>query len=153
MPKIDAASLPEKKGSNYPKPFDAPCAERVRKRLGDAAGLTDFGVNLLRLPPGAWSSQRHWHRREDEFVYIVSGEVVLVTDKGETGLRAGDCAGFPKDDGDGHKLVNKSSSVAVCLEVGSRSAEDTCTYSDIDMVLDRRAGFTHKDGKPYLPGT
>lgn len=152
MPKIDAASLPEKKGSNYPKPFDAPCAERLRKRLGDAAGLTDFGVNLLRLPPGAWSSQRHWHRREDEFVYVVSGEVVLVTDKGETVLRAGDCAGFPKDDGDGHKLVNKSGNVAVCLEVGSRSAEDICTYSDIDMVLDRSAGFTHKDGKPYLAG-
>src|SRR5260221_10485702 len=97
MPRIDVASLEERKGSGYPSPFDEPCAGRVRKALGDAAGLNDFGVNRLTLPPGAWSSQRHWHSQEDEFVFVVSGEVVLVTDAGETLLRAGDCAGFPKN--------------------------------------------------------
>src|SRR6185437_9803621 len=92
--RIDLKSLPVVTGSGYPPPFDAPCAARARQRLGDAAALTDFGVNLLRLSPGVWSSQRHWHTAEDEFVYVVAGEVVLVTDAGEEVLRAGDCAGF-----------------------------------------------------------
>jgi uncharacterized cupin superfamily protein len=148
MPKIDIAAAFERKGSSYPPPHDAPCAERVRKRLGDVAGLSDFGVNLLTLPPGVWSSQRHWHTAEDEFVFVVSGEVVLVTDEGETILRAGDCAGFPKGIANGHKLVNRSSTNAVCLEVGTRTAEDVCTYSDIDLVLGP-SGLKHKDGRPY----
>jgi uncharacterized cupin superfamily protein len=150
MPKIDLAKVPERKGSNYPKPYDAPCAPRTRRALGDATGLTDFGVNLLTLPPGAWSSQRHWHTTEDEFVFVVSGEVVLVTDEGETVMRAGDAAGFAKGAANGHHLVNRSSSPAICLEVGTRSkGDDVCTYSDIDMKVDDRDGVcTRKDGTP-----
>jgi uncharacterized cupin superfamily protein len=150
MPKIDVTSASERKGSSYPAPFDAPCAERIRKRLGDAGGLSDFGVNLLHLPPGAWSSQRHWHSTEDEFVYVLSGEVVLVTGKGEEVLRAGDCAAFPKGVADGHQLINKSAAMAICLEVGTRTNDDFCVYPDIDMQIDSRVGvFAHKDGTPY----
>ena len=96
MPKIDIAAVPERKGTSYPSPLDAPCAERVRQRLGNANGLTDFGVNLTRLPPGNWSSQRHWHSHEDEFVYVLAGELSLIEDGGEVVLRAGDCAAFRK---------------------------------------------------------
>lgn len=149
MPKIDVKTVPERRGSAYPPPFDAIAKDRVRQRLGDAAGLTQFGVNLLQLPPGAASSQRHWHSTEDEFVYVVSGEVTLVTGKGEEVLGAGDCAGFPANNGDGHQLVNKSGTMAVCLEVGTRTGNDVCTYSDIDMVIGLRMGYTRKDGTPY----
>ena len=150
MPKIDVKSAPEKKGSGYPAPFDKPCKDRLRKRLGDAGGLTQFGVNLLTLPPGAWSSQRHWHSGEDEFIYVLSGEVALHTDAGEEILRAGDCAAFPKGDGNGHHLVNKSGKPAVCLEVGTRSQDDFCRYPDIDLQIDgRRDVFEHRDGTPY----
>ena len=83
MPKIDIAAVPERKGSGYPPPFDTPCAERVRQRLGNAGGLGDFGVNLMRLPPGNWSSQRHWHSHEDEFVYVLEGELILIEDGGD----------------------------------------------------------------------
>jgi len=117
---INVKALPVVTGSRYPAPFDAPCAQRTRQRLGDAAGLTDFGVNLLRLPPGVWSSQRHWHGAEDEFVYVLEGEVVLVTDAGEEILRVGDCAGFKAGLKDGHHLLNRSPKDAVVLEVGSR---------------------------------
>jgi uncharacterized cupin superfamily protein len=150
MPKIDVKSIPERRGSTYPAPFGEIAKDRVRQRLGDAGGLSQFGVNLLQLPPGAGSSQRHWHSDEDEFVYVVSGEVTLVTDKGEEILRAGDCAAFPKGVADGHQLLNKSSAMAVCLEVGTRSADDVTIYSDIDMKLDKKGGgFTRKDGTPY----
>jgi len=150
MPKIDVTSIPERRGSAYPSPFNEIAKDRVRQRLGDAAGIAQFGVNLLQLPPGAASSQRHWHSAEDEFVYIVSGEVTLVTDKGEETLRAGDCAGFPKDVPDGHQIINKSAATAVCLEIGTRTGEDVCIYSDIDMMIDtRKGGYTHKDGTPY----
>jgi uncharacterized cupin superfamily protein len=150
MPKIDLESVAERKGSGYPAPFHEPCTERARQRLGDAGGLTQFGVNLLHLPPGAWSSQRHWHSEEDEFVYVVSGQVVLVTDAGEQVLRAGDCAAFPKGDANGHHLINKSGEGAVCLEVGTRSGDDFCRYSDIDMQIDSKFGrYTHNDGTPY----
>ena len=94
MKKIDKTAAPVLNGTRYPEPYDQPCRARSRIRLGDAAGLEQFGVNLCRLPPGAWSSQRHWHTEEDEFVYVVEGELVLVTDEGEETLRAGDCAGF-----------------------------------------------------------
>lgn len=155
MPKIDVKSVPERKGSRYPAPFHLQAVERIRQSLGDAGGLTDFGVNLMRLPPGAWSSQRHWHSAEDEFLYVVSGEVVLIADEGETVLRAGDCAAFAKGQSNGHHLVNKSESVAVVLEVGTRSPDDVCTYSDVDMRVSAREGwYTHKDGTPYpKPGT
>src|SRR5580698_7747552 len=106
MPKIDLTKAPQGSGSRYPKPFDEPCKTRVWKKLGDAAGLTQFGVNLLRLPPGAWSSQRHWHSHEDELVYVVSGEVVLVTDEGEDVMRAGDSAGWKGGVKNGHHLQN-----------------------------------------------
>jgi uncharacterized cupin superfamily protein len=150
MPKIDMKSVFERRGSAYPAPFDQIAKDRVRRRLGDAGGITQFGVNLLELPAGAGSSQRHWHSAEDEFVYVVSGEVTLVTNKGEEILRAGDCAAFPKGVADGHQLINKSASRAVCLEIGTRTGEDVCTYSDIDMMIDSRiGGYTHKDGTPY----
>jgi len=153
MPKIDIAATPQRKGGGYPKPFQEPCAERIRQRLGDAGGLKDFGVNLMRLPPGGWSSQRHWHSHEDEFVYILEGELVLVEDGGETLLRAGDAAAFPKGTGDGHHMINRGGATAVYLEAGSRHPDDLTTCSDIDMQSANADGrFTHKDGTPYPDG-
>ncbi len=150
MPKVDVAAVPAKKGSGYPPPFAGPCASRTRKRLGDAGGLKDFGVNLMTLPPGGWSSQRHWHSHEDEFVYVLEGELVLVEDDGEAVLLAGDCAAFPKGTGNGHHLVNRSTTVAVYLEVGSRQPADLTTCSDVDMQSANSDGrFTRKDGTPY----
>jgi uncharacterized cupin superfamily protein len=149
MPKIDIATAPTKHGTGYPPPHDRPCLDRKRWRLGDAAGLTQFGVNLQRLAPGVWSSQRHWHSAEDEFVYVLEGEVVLVTDAGEQVLRAGDCAGFPAGEANGHHLQNRSDREAVLLEVGSRRTEDTCEYPDIDMAMDAAGDFVRKDGSPY----
>jgi uncharacterized cupin superfamily protein len=149
MRKIDAASVPRSNGSGYPAPYDAPCGELVRQALGDAAGLTQFGVNLLRMEPGTWSSQRHWHTAEDEFVWVVEGEVVLVTDGGEEVLRAGDCAGFKAGVADGHHLQNRSGRPALILEVGSRYPEDGADYPDIDLRWTAGAGYTHKDGTSY----
>jgi uncharacterized cupin superfamily protein len=150
MPKIDVAAVPERKGAGYPPPFNAPCVDRVRQRLGNAGGLSDFGVNLMHLPPGNWSSQRHWHSHEDEFVYILEGEVVLIEDQGETVLRAGDCAAFARNSGNGHHLINRSGRMAVYLEVGSRHPDDLTTCSDIDMKSANSDGrFVHKDGRPY----
>jgi uncharacterized cupin superfamily protein len=150
MPKIDLTAVPVRWGSRYPAPFDAPCAARTRRRLGDAGGLHDFGVNLMTLPPGGWSSQRHWHSDEDEFVYVLEGELTLVEDDGETLLRAGDCAAFPKGTGNGHHLQNRSSVLAVYLEVGSRDPDDLTTCSDIDMMSSNADGrFVRKDGTPY----
>ncbi|HYE42303.1 MAG TPA: cupin domain-containing protein, partial [Caulobacteraceae bacterium] len=108
MPKIDKEAAPVRHGTGYPPPYDAPCKQRQRWRLGNAAGLDQFGVNLLRLPDGQWSSQRHWHTAEDEFVWVLEGEVVLVEDEGETVLKAGDCAGFKAGVRNGHHLVNRS---------------------------------------------
>jgi uncharacterized cupin superfamily protein len=151
MKKIDAASLPAHTGSGYPSPYGTPCAARQRTRLGDAAGLTQFGVNRLRLPPGAWSSQRHWHSAEDEFVYVLEGEVVLVTDDGEEVLRAGDSCGFRAGDRNGHHLQNRSQADAVLLDIGSRYPDtDSVDYPDIDLTLaagDR--AYRHRDGSPY----
>jgi uncharacterized cupin superfamily protein len=151
MPKIDIDKAPTRFGSAYPAPFDEPCAARKRWKLGDAAGLTQFGVNYMRLSPGAWTSQRHWHTAEDEFVWVVEGEVVLIDDDGEHVLRAGDCAGFKAGVPNGHHIQNRSAAEAVLLEVGSRrEAEDGCDYPDIDMVI--RPGeetYRHRDGTPY----
>jgi uncharacterized cupin superfamily protein len=117
---------------------------------GQRRRLTDFGVNLMRLPPGNWSSQRHWHSDEDEFVYVLEGELTLIEDGGETVLRAGDCAAFPKNSGNGHHLINKSGAMAVYLEVGARSPADVTICSDIDMMSSNADGrFVHKDGTPY----
>ena len=136
-------------GTSYPAPFNEPCLRRERQRLGDVAGLTQFGVNLLRLPPGAWSSQRHWHTGEDEFVFIVSGEVVLVTDAGEEVLRAGDSAGFRANDPNGHHLQNRSQQDALLLEVGSRKEQEEVFYPDIDMYSPVDGGFTRRDGSAF----
>jgi uncharacterized cupin superfamily protein len=153
MPKrIDVTLLAPVIGTLYPTPFDKPCRARERRKLGDAAGLRQFGVNLLRLPPGAWSSQRHWHTTEDEFVYVVAGEVTLVTDTGEELLRSGDAAGFKAGDADGHCLQNRSTADALVLEIGSRTADNAAYYSDIDMVAPaagKPAIYTHRDGTPY----
>lgn len=156
MRKIDLAKAPQSKGSRYPAPFDEPCKGRSVHRLGDAAGLTQFGVNLVRVPPGGWSSQRHWHSHEDEFVYMVEGELVLVTDAGEETLRAGDCAGFKGGDRDGHHLQNRSTKDAAFLVVGSRIDEDYGEYPDIDLKFlpARYSGgggvpFVRKNGTPY----
>ena len=151
MPKIDIDAAPLHAGTDYPAPHDALCRERKRRALGDVVGLDQFGVNLMRLPPGQWSSQRHWHSAEDEFVWVVEGEVVLVEDGAETVLRPGDCAGFKAGIANGHHLENRSDREAVLLEMGSRRPDrDTCTYTDIDMVA--RAGedfYRHRDGAPY----
>lgn len=150
MPKIDITAVPERKGVGYPAIFADLSAERIRQRLGDAGGLTDFGVNLMRLPPGNWSSQRHWHSHEDEFVYVLEGELVLIEDGGETLLRAGDCAAFAKGTGNGHHMINRSDAMAVYLEVGSRQPADVTTCSDVDMMSTNADGrFVHKDGTPY----
>jgi uncharacterized cupin superfamily protein len=147
--KIDPSTAESLKGSRYPPPFDAPCRDRERVRLGRAAGLTQFGVNRLRLAPGSWSSQRHWHSHEDEFILVLEGEIVLVTDDGEERLVAGDSAGFPAGKRDGHHLQNRSSKDAVVLEVGSSAeAVDVTTYPDIDMLA-KPDGMVHRDGTPY----
>jgi uncharacterized cupin superfamily protein len=150
MSKLDLTAIPSHIGAGYPAPLDEPCKLRERKRLGDAAGLTQFGVNLLRLPPGSWSSQRHWHTAEDEFVYVVAGEVVLVTDAGEQTLHAGDCAGFKAGQPNGHHLQNRSTREAIALEIGSRNPADGTFYSDIDLLIQPGSDdYVHRDGTPY----
>jgi uncharacterized cupin superfamily protein len=153
MKKIDIAAAGIAIGSGYPPPYDEPCRERKRVRLGDVAGLSQFGVNLLRLAPGVWSSQRHWHSAEDEFVYVLEGEVVLVSEAGEELLRAGDCAGFKAGERDGHQLQNRATTEAVVLEVGARNpGQDAVDYPDIDLAIPAGTRtFVHKDGTPYPP--
>ena len=149
---VDAGSVEPRIGSSYPAPFDEPCAKRERRALGDAVGLSQFGVNLLTLPPGAWSSQRHWHEGEDEFVYVLDGEVTLITDAGEQRLTPGMAAGFPAGNRDGHHLVNRSDRPVKVLEVGTRLDGDYVEYPDIDMKLEPdkdEARFKHMDGTLY----
>lgn len=156
MPKIDLDAAPTSNGTSYPDEYAAECMPRRRFKLGDAVGLDQFGVNLMHLPAGAWSSHRHWHETEDEFVWVVSGEVVLVEGPSggpltETLLRAGDCAGFKAGVPLGHKLENRSGAEALLLEVGTRNpGGDACDYPDIDMVLPAGADrYFHRDGTPY----
>ena len=156
MPKIDLDAAPTGHGTSYPDAFAGPCLARRRWRLGDAAGLDQFGVNLLRLPSGAWSSQRHWHLTEDEFVWVVAGEVVLVESlvgetPTETVLVAGDCAGFKAGVPNGHRIENRSAAEAVLLEVGTRNPTgDGADYPGIDMVLPLGADrYFHRDGTPW----
>lgn len=151
-PAIDAMSVEAHTGSSYPAPFDADCAGRERRRLGDAFGLTQFGVNLLRLPPGQWSSQRHWHHGEDEFVYVLEGEAVLITDSREQILGPGMAAGFKARVRDGHHLVNRSEQDVLVLEVGTRTEVEPADYPDIDLlmrIVEGEERFVHKDGRPY----
>ncbi len=149
MPKIDLDAVESEIGSTYPEPYASQMGGRGFQALGDAAGLTQFGVNLVTMPPGAISSLRHWHTGEDEFVWMVSGELVLVQDGGETVLRAGDAAAFKAGDPDGHHLRNRSGAVASFLVIGTRAASDTCTYPDVDLI-NRTEGarnwFTLRDG-------
>lgn len=154
MPKIDIDALPAVRGSGYPAPFDEPCRARSRKRLGHAGGLTGFGANLLTLPPGAWSSQRHWHSDQDELVFVVEGEVMLITDAGETPLAAGDCATFKAGVADGHHLVNRSGRDARVLEVGAKDrGKDRTVYSDADMIAEPGEDvYRRRDGSAYRRG-
>jgi uncharacterized cupin superfamily protein len=150
-PALDPAEVPVQSGSNYPEPYRAAVAGRSRRRLGDALGLRNFGVNLTTLPPGAASALRHWHARQDEFVYVVEGELVLVTNAGEQRLGPGDCAGFPAGVADGHQLVNRGDRPATYLEVGDRTSGDVVSYSDVDLhaVAAQTWRFTRKDGSDY----
>ena len=152
MPKIEIAKLPVDTRTGYPPPFDRVVQGRQRRRLGNAAGLDQFGVNLTTLKPGAASALRHWHEKEDEFVYVLEGEVVLIEDGGETVLKPGDAAGFKANAPNGHHLVNKSQRDAVFLEVGTRSKIEKASYPDVDLVAIRdEAGmrFTRKNGEPH----
>lgn len=155
MPKIDIAKIPADTDCAYPDPFWQPIVGRERKRLGNAVGLSQFGVNLTTLKPGAWSSQRHWHRNEDEFVYVLQGEIVLSEGHhNETVLKAGDAAGWKANGGVGHCLINRTQQDAVYIEVGMRTVNETTVYSDIDMRLERDKNglrYLHKTGEPYPP--
>jgi uncharacterized cupin superfamily protein len=150
---IHAGDIEARTGSSYPDPFRKDVAARSKRALGDLFGLTNYGVNLVELSPGSWSSQRHWHSHEDELVYVLSGELTLVSDAGRQRLVAGMVAGFPAGDTNGHHLLNDGDSVATYLEIGNRVAEDEVFYPDIDLQLigDGEGGyvFTHRDGKPY----
>ena len=149
MPKIDIAALGWKGGSGYPAPFADRVGGRSRKRLGDAGGLSQFGVNLTRLEPGAMSALRHWHEAEDEFVYVLEGELTLVEEEGETPLRAGEAAAFKAGVANGHHLVNRSQAPAIYLEIGTRAAEERAHYPDDDLAVTKANGayhFTRKDG-------
>ncbi|HRX34875.1 MAG TPA: cupin domain-containing protein [Aestuariivirga sp.] len=151
---IRAADIPARTGTIYPKPYDKGFEGRAKRALGDVFGLSQFGVNLTVLAPGSASSQRHWHEREDEFIYVLDGEVTLIGDTGELVLTAGMCAGFKAGVPNGHQLVNRSSVPASILEVGTRSDVETAHYSDaaVDMKAIKQNGrfqILHKDGTPY----
>jgi uncharacterized cupin superfamily protein len=149
---VDPQNIPDKKSSNYPEQFKPLVAGRIKKRLGDAARLKNFGVNLVKLEPGSRSALRHWHNSQDEFVYILSGEVTLVTNTGEQILKPGMAAGFPASEPDGHHLINRSNTDVVYLEIGDRAPNDTVTYPDDDLIAQDNSGvwvFLHKDGTPY----
>jgi uncharacterized cupin superfamily protein len=152
LPALDPVAVKPSEGSTYPVPLKSAVAGRAKRRLGDALGLKGFGVNLTTIRPGSRSALRHWHTREDEFIYMVSGELVLVTDGGEQVLTPGMCAGFPAGKADGHQLVNRSTRDAVYLEVGDRDPQDDVNYPDDDLIaLGTPQGrrLTRKDGNPY----
>jgi uncharacterized cupin superfamily protein len=152
LPALDPDKVAAASGTNYPDPLKPRVAGRIKKKLGDALGLKNFGVNLTTLKPGAQSALRHWHEKQDEFIYVVRGELVLVTDAGEQTLTSGMCAGFPAGRADGHHLVNRGTHDAVYLEVGDRTPGDAATYPDDDLAASATAHgwtFTRKDGTPY----
>jgi uncharacterized cupin superfamily protein len=154
MPKIDIASVKLEVATGYPEPYRSAVAGRSRQRLGNAVGLDQFGVNLTRLKPGAQSAQRHWHAAEDEFVFILDGELVLCENDGETILTAGEAAGFKAGTANGHCLVNRSMRDAVYLEIGTRAAREEVEYPDIDLLCrkdERGVSYLHKSGEPYPP--
>ncbi len=148
----DPAKVEGRRGTGYPAEFAQGFDGRIKRALGDAGGLTQFGVNLTTIEPGARSAHRHWHRTEDEFIYVLEGELVLVTDAGEETLRLGMAAAFPAGEANGHQLVNRSGAPATYLEIGTRSADEDVDYPDIDMRARKRDGkvsFLHKSGEPY----
>ena len=152
MPRIDIGKLAARTSTAYPDQFKPVVAGREKIALGNAAGLTQFGVNLTRLKPGAASALRHWHENEDEFVYVLEGELVLVEDEGETILKAGDCAGFKANVANGHHLVNRTNRDALILEVGTRSPRERAHYPDVDLLYEvdgKNIRILHKDGTPY----
>lgn len=152
MPKLDLDKAPVKTGSIYPEPYGAQMAGRRSRRLGELAGLTQFGVNLVTLEPGAVASLRHWHLREDEFAIVLSGRLVLQEDEGETDMGPGNCAAWKAGVANGHRLINRSDAPASFLVVGSKAAEEVATYSDVDLKLHIAAGalrFTYHDGRDW----
>jgi uncharacterized cupin superfamily protein len=152
MPKIDIPSIAVRTGTGYPAPFRHIVQGRSWKALGDAAGLTQFGVNLVTLSPGAASSARHWHENEDEFVFVIEGELVLVDDGGDTVMRPGDAAGFKCGVPNGHHLVNRSNRDAAFIVVGTRVPRERCHYADVDLMYEAEGHdgrFTRKNGEPY----
>jgi len=153
MPKIDIANVKVESSSGYPEPFRKAVEGRSRQRLGNVVGLDQFGVNLTRLRPGSQSSQRHWHESEDEFVYLIEGELILCENDSETVLQPGDAAAWKAGVANGHCLVNRTSRDAVYLEIGSRKKHDRVDYPDIDMKVRKDESglhYTHKSGEPYL---
>jgi uncharacterized cupin superfamily protein len=151
-PAIKALDAPKRDGSRYPAPFNQPCLNRTKHILGDVFGLDQFGVNLAVLQPGAWSSQRHWHEKEDEFIYVIEGNITLSDDSGDHLLRPGMCAGFKAGNGNGHCLKNLTDKPVTYLEIGSRESNEKATYSDIDMMVENSSGkyvYSKKDGTPY----
>jgi uncharacterized cupin superfamily protein len=152
IPALDPATLAPRTDSGYPEPYRSRVLPREKRQLGKALGLEKFGVNLTTLPPGKESSMRHWHTHEEEFVYVLEGEVVLRTDGGEQVLRAGCCAGFPAGAQDGHQLINRSNQPAIYLEVGTSDGADQVFYPDVDMLCNppgQPGKFTRRDGTPY----
>jgi uncharacterized cupin superfamily protein len=148
LPKLDLDTIPQTNATGYPPQFAKAVEGRWYRRLGPASGLSEYGVSHVTLKPGAWSSQRHWHEGEDEFVVMLSGEAVLVDDSGEHAMRPGDCASFPMGDGNGHVLQNRSDAECVFIAVG-RKGDGDCHYPDIDMHLPGGQGFTRKDGSAF----
>jgi uncharacterized cupin superfamily protein len=150
MPKVDLSTVEKVQRTGYPPPYDQQMRGRWAQRLGPVFGLTDFGANVTTLEPGAWSSQRHWHEGEDELVVMLEGEAVLIEDEGETVLRPGDIAVFPKSVANGHHLINRSDQPCRLVAIGGPLSA-ACYYSDIDMMVDPATGggYTHKDGTPY----
>jgi uncharacterized cupin superfamily protein len=149
MPKIDPAAAPVAQGCDYPAEYEAPFRDRVRRKLGDAAGLTQFGVNVTELAPGGLSSLRHWHEREDEMVFVLEGTLTLVDAHGETPLGPGEAAGFPGGDANAHHFVNRGATTARYLEIGTRPPRDRCHYGDVDLVCvdhDGATWFERRDG-------
>ena len=149
---VNPENVPNSIGSNYPQPFKSAVSGRVKKRLGDAAGLKNFGVNLVKLAPGSCSALRHWHTCQDEFIYVLEGDVSLVTNSGEQVLKPGMVAGFPAGDADGHHLVNRTNSDVVYLEIGDRTPGDSVNYPDDDLIakfIGNNWIFGYKNGDIY----